>query len=122
MQRTLHEIDLDGEMDVQHRPSGLAMTATSDFLNWPRDIAGKLDQCGHATLATAHAIHTVTGDAGAIRFRTRSVASSRPTPPRTARSPWTSPPPPPRHRHPPDWPKPSAPPRRPPSAPGPCAT
>lgn len=30
------------------------------------------DLCGHATLATAHAIHSDTGDAGALRFHTRS--------------------------------------------------
>ena len=55
--------------------------------------ATEVDMCGHATLATAHVLHS-TGARDRRRCGSpRAAASSRRPPPTTARSRWTSPPP-----------------------------
>lgn len=71
-------------------PRRLADTTAAGWaLRWFTPVLED-DLCGHATLATAHAIITCTGERGIIRLLTRSVSSPH-GPVRTVRSRWTSP-------------------------------
>lgn len=68
MRQIAAEMNLS-ETAFAHR---LTDTTTADWaLRWFTPVVED-DLCGHATLATAHAISTDTGDPGAIRFLTRS--------------------------------------------------
>lgn len=50
----------------------------------------EVDMCGHATLATAHVLHTTGTASGTVRFAARcGILTATPT--RTVRSPSTSP-------------------------------
>lgn len=68
MRRVAAELNLSETAFAHPLPAG----GDADWaLRWftPRV---EVDLCGHATLATAHAVHSDTGEPGTVRFRTRS--------------------------------------------------
>lgn len=68
MQHVAAEMNLSETAFTHPLPAG----ADADWvLRWFTPLV-EVDLCGHATLATAHALHADTGQAATLRFRTRS--------------------------------------------------